>query len=308
MKALVKQELRRYAKWRHASMQKRSAPHVDKHAMVNALRTLGAVPGRTVMLHSSLKSLGYVPGGAPAVIAALREAVGAEGTLVVPTYYQPGGTILATCRLENYYFDARCHGTGLGAIPSAFLRLAGIERSIHPTHSVSALGPNARYITEAHHVAPSIFGPGSPWHRCLELDALILGLGVSMGPVTFYHLVEDLEGDRFPLPVRMKDVYALPCRDLAGKEIVVPVRPLDPEFAKRRIDAPSREDLRAYFWREFSNTGRIQAAKVGDAWSWSIAAQSFYEHLEALMHAGITIYSTPEELARRPLANERRAS
>src|SRR5260221_13718575 len=107
------------------------------------------------------------------------------------------------CGIEGYFFDPRVHGTNLGALPAAFLKFQGVERSIHPTHSVSAVGPRARDVTEAHHLAPSIFGMGSPWQRCVELNAKILGLGVTMGPLTFYHVLEDMEGEEFPLPVRM---------------------------------------------------------------------------------------------------------
>lgn len=302
MKSLAKRELRRYQHWRNKAVLKTNSRHVGKEELILALRALGVVPGKTVMLHSSLKSIGYVPGGAPDVIKALCEAISPGGTLVVPTYYQPGGSILATCRMDGYYFDPVRHGTGLGALPEAFLRVPGIERSIHPTHSVSAVGPNAKYVTEAHHTAPSIFGVGSPWQRCLELDALVLGLGVSMGPVTFYHLLEDSVGDNFPLPVRMREVYVLTCRDWKGNEIRVPVRPLDPEYARRRIDTPGRGDLRDYFWNEFSGAGLLRAGMVGEARSWSIQARRFYAHLETLMREGITIYSTPEELARRPIS------
>jgi len=300
-KSIVKRMLRRIQQWRNVSHIKSTAPTITKQQMKADLDRLGLRPGDIVMLHSSLKSLGYVEGGSSVVIEALYEAISPGGTLIVPTYYQPGGTILATCKMEGYFFDPRIHGTGLGALPAAFLKFPGVERSIHPTHSVSAVGPKAKYVTEAHHLAPSIFGDGSPWQRCVELNGKILGLGVSMGPVTFYHLLEDMMADEFPLPVRMKEIYQLPCKDWLGRDIVVPVAPLDPEYARRRIDTPGRDDLRDYFWREFDAAGLLTVGKVGEAVSWFIHAQPFYDHLRQLMRAGITIYSTPEELGRRPV-------
>ena len=280
---------------------KASAPAVDMQRLVADLRTLGLDSGDTVFLHSSLKSIGYVEGGAKTVLQALFEAISPGGTLIVPTYYMPGGTILATCREAAYVFDPSKHGTHMGALPAAFLKFPGVERSLHPTHSVSALGKHAKYVTGTHHLAPSIFGPGSPWERCLALNGKVLGLGVSMGPVTFYHLLEDTVLDQFPLPARSRETYRLSCRDRDGTLRAVPVTPLDPFYAQRRIDTEARHDLRDYFWREFDQAGLLTAGKVGEARAWFIRARDFYDHLLELMKQGITIYSTADELARRPL-------
>lgn len=277
----------------------RAAPHVDRESLAADLTALGIARGDSVFLHSSLKSLGFVEGGPNAVLEALLDVLGPDGTLVVPTYYQPGGTIYQTCKLPDYVFDPTVHGTGLGALPSAFLKLPGVCRSLHPTHSVSAIGPKAAYVTDSHHVAPSVFGLDSPWERFLRLDGKVLGLGISMGPVTFYHMLEDLVGDAFPLPVRMKETHPLRCRERSGNIVIVRVVPLDPEFMPRRIDNPARGDLREYFWREFSGAGLLSTGRVGESMSWFIGAQAFYNHLEALMREGITIYATPKELAKR---------
>jgi aminoglycoside N3'-acetyltransferase len=277
---------------------------ITKRTLRAGLESLGIEAGDALMLHSSLKSIGYVDGGPRTVLEALVEAVGPGGTLVVPTYWLPGGTILATCKLDGYVFDPRKDGSSLGRLPSEFLRFEGIARSIHPTHSVSAIGRHAHEVVDSHHVAPSIFGAGSPWDRCHAINAKVIGLGISMGPVTFYHMLEDRLLDRFPLPVRMAETYRLRCVDWQGHAIEVPVVPLDPHFMHQRIDAPGRDDLRDYFREEFDARRLLQWGEVGDAKSWAIPARDFYAHLEALVDEGITIYSTPEQLARRPIRPE----
>lgn len=283
-------------------------PVVTRAKLVADLRGLGLVPGDIVFVHSSLKSLGYVEGGPRAVWEALLEVVSPAGTVIVPTYYMSGGTIYSTCQDKDYCFDPRRHGTGLGALPAAFLELPEVKRSIHPTHSVSAIGKHAGYVTEAHHLAPSIFGRGSPWQRCHELDGKVLGLGISMGPVTFYHLLEDSVLDAFPLPVRMRETFRLRCLDWDGQPLEVPVAPLDPAFMTRRIDHKSRDDLREYFWRDFELAGLLQAGRVGESRSWFVGSRRFYSHLLALMNEGITIYTLPEELAARPPGGRPRGS
>ena len=56
-----------------------------KQDMLDAFKKLGMQQGMTVMVHSSLSSLGYVCGGAQTVIRALLETVTREGTIVMAT-------------------------------------------------------------------------------------------------------------------------------------------------------------------------------------------------------------------------------
>ena len=292
--------------WRRtasARQVRHSAHHVTRAEMAAGLARLGIAQGDTLFIHSSLKSLGYVEGGAPAVIRALQDAVGPQGTLLLPTYYLPGGTVRATCAMPDYVFDPRRHGTHMGRLPEAFLASANVRRSIHPTHSVSAWGRHAADLTEAHHRAPSIFGMDSPWQRFIGCDqAKVLGLGISMGPVTFYHALEDAMGDAFPVPVWEDDTKLLACLDHAGRRWDVPVRPFDAAVAQRRIDQPGRSDLRDYFHREFDAAGLRVNWQVGDAASWLIPAQAFYDHLLRLAHDNVTIYASAAQLAARPVS------
>ena len=293
------------AAWRRAGNARHvrhSAPHVTRAGLTADLARLGIAQGDTLFVHSSLKSLGYVEGGALAVVHALQDAVGPQGTLLLPTYYLPGGTVRAACATPGYVFDARRHGTHMGRLPEAFLASGNIQRSIHPTHSVSAWGRHAAWLTEGHHRAPSIFGAGSPWQRFLGCqNAKVLGLGISMGPVTFYHALEDAMGDAFPVPVWEGPTALLACLDHDGKRWDVPVRPFDPAVAQRRIDQPDRGDLRDYFEREFDAAGLRVNGQVGDAASWCIPAQAFFEHLGQLASEHVTIYASAAQLAARPI-------
>jgi aminoglycoside N3'-acetyltransferase len=291
--------------WRRtasARQVRHGARHVTRAGLAADLARLGIAHGDTLFVHSSLKSLGYVEGGAAAVVHALQDAVGPHGTLLLPTYYLPGGTVRATCDMKDYVFDPRRHGTHMGRLPEAFLASGNIHRSLHPTHSVSAWGRHAAALTEAHHRAPSIFGMDSPWQRFIGCDqAKVLGLGISMGPVTFYHALEDAMGDAFPVPVWEGDTKLLACLDHAGQRWDVPVRPFAPAIAQRRIDQPGRGDLRDYFAREFDAAGLRVNGLVGDAASWCIPAQAFYDHLGRLVSENVTIYASAAELAARPV-------
>jgi len=302
LKTLVKGVLERVRRRRNEHQIRQSGRRVTRAELARDLAQLGIARGDTLFVHSSLKSLGYVEGGAAAVVGALQDAVGPEGTLLVPTYYLPAGTVKATCEMAGYVFDPNSHGTNMGRLPETFLAGTASHRSVHPTHSVSAWGRHAQYLTEAHHQAPSIFGHGSPWQRFVGIEgAKVLGLGVSMGPVTFYHVLEDALGDAFPVPVWEARSYRLACLDRQGQPCEVPVRPFARAVSAQRIDYPGRTDLRDYFREEFERAGLRVNGKVGDAQAWFIPAQAFFDHLQHLAAENITIYSTPEQLAARPL-------
>ncbi|WP_049661293.1 AAC(3) family N-acetyltransferase, partial [Kitasatospora sp. MY 5-36] len=54
--------------------------------LVEGWRRVGVREGMALIVHSSLSSLGRVEGGAAAVVAGLREAVGPGGTVAVPAF------------------------------------------------------------------------------------------------------------------------------------------------------------------------------------------------------------------------------
>ena len=58
---------------------------VIKQDFIEAFGKLGLEKGQNIIVHTSLKSLGYVCGGAQTVIESLLETVGSEGTIMMPT-------------------------------------------------------------------------------------------------------------------------------------------------------------------------------------------------------------------------------
>ncbi len=301
LRSLARKVLERIRRRRRAGEIRRSAPAISRDRLVRDFRAIGLGPGDAVLVHSSLKAIGYVEGGPRTVIEAMVEAVAPGGTVVFPTYTVVGGSILETCRIPDYVFDPKALGTRLSRLPEELLKFPGVERSLHPTHSVGALGAQARLLTEDHHLAESTFGKGSPWDKLIRIGGKVMGIGIPMAPGGLYHPLEDLMGDEFPLPVRMRETHRLRCRHPSGELVEVPVVPLDPAFLPRRIDHPSRGDLRDYFWREFSRIGLLRVGSIGEARTWWMPAREYFDHLVQLMREGITIYATPADLARRPI-------
>jgi aminoglycoside 3-N-acetyltransferase len=82
-------------------------PKFGRTELAEGFRNLGLVPGDTVFVHSSLKSLGYVDGGPIAVFEGLWDVIGPDGTMIVPTYYLPGGTIANAAKQDELRLRSR---------------------------------------------------------------------------------------------------------------------------------------------------------------------------------------------------------
>ena len=58
---------------------------IIKQELINDFIKIGLEKGDVVIVHTSLKKIGYVCGGAQTVIEALIDVVGLEGTIMMPT-------------------------------------------------------------------------------------------------------------------------------------------------------------------------------------------------------------------------------
>lgn len=153
--------------------------------LVNDLHKLGLNKGDTVIVHSSLKSMGTVEGGADTVIDAIIEAVGEEGTVLFPALsFSPCCSTLK--------FDIRNTPCCVGHIPETFRKREGVIRSFHPSHSVCAYGKLAKELTQDHIKDNTPVGKNSPYRKLTEVGGKILMLGCGLRPNTFMHGVEEV--------------------------------------------------------------------------------------------------------------------
>jgi aminoglycoside N3'-acetyltransferase len=157
--------------------------------LLTGLRSLGLQAGMGVVVHSSLRSFGHIPGGAPFVISTLMEVLTEEGTILMPSFnhnriIEPGW--------DGYYHPGKT-STINGIIPDTFWRMPGVLRSLDPTHAVAAWGKHAARYTRNHHRTLTM-SPDSPLGLLGSADGYGLLIGVGYAANTYHHVVETSTG------------------------------------------------------------------------------------------------------------------
>ena len=153
---------------------------VTQKDIERGLQELGLRSGDTVVVHSSLSSFGKVAGGAETLVDALLAVLGADGTLVVPTFTYALGV-----------FDPRETPSAAGNVTEAVRNRPNAIRSLHPSHSVTAIGRLAKAVTERHEKAHP-FGRGSALFKVLQANGKILQLGTNQTTNSMVHVAEEI--------------------------------------------------------------------------------------------------------------------
>lgn len=178
-------------------------------------RALGIRPGDAILVHSSLRSFGRVEGGADAVIDGILEALGPEGTLLVPTL--TGHPELSP---ENPpHVDLRTAPCWVGRIPETVRQRPEAIRSVHPTHSCAGIGQRAAELTRSHYISPTPCGVTSPYFRLALAGGSIVMIGCDLSTCTTCHTVEELANVDFHLQRRVAHGS---CIDQQGTRVETP--------------------------------------------------------------------------------------
>jgi aminoglycoside 3-N-acetyltransferase len=180
-------------------MSPKAALIVTKADLKLAFSSLGLARGDAVVFHTSLSAFGYIDGGADALIDAILETVLPEGTALAPTltYAREHGPE------HPPVFDVRITPSVTGRTPEVFRKRPGAVRSLHPTHSLTAIGTRAVEYTRGHEDSASPCDAKSPFGTLArDPHGRILMLGVTLASCTFFHYCEETAAVPYQLQPR----------------------------------------------------------------------------------------------------------
>ncbi len=233
--------------------------------MADALRASGVRQGDVVFSHSNVGYFGIPDGGISranlfdTIYGAFTDALGPEGTLVVPTftYSFPRGEL----------FDLDSTPSTCGVFTEMIRNLPEARRSEDPIFSVAAVGPHADALTEG--VSFECFGPDSFWHRFLEHDGLISNLNFDAGS-TFLHYVEK----RLDVPYRYDKLF------VGDLSTATESRPAAVVFFVHDLSNPDTEPSFEAFDRLSRERGIVKSEDVGRGSVVSLRGADVYALLE----------------------------
>ena len=258
-----------------------------KQQLMMQLKEMGIRKTDALLVHSSMKSLGKVEGGADTLIDALQESV-SEGLLLMPAH------TWKQMSEEHSFFDPETEPVCVGIVPELFRKRPGVVRSLHPTHSMSVYGKGAEEYIEGEEKLNTPCGPGGCWSRLKDIRAKILLIGVTHTRNTFIHGIEEA----YDVPERFTEhpvKFQVKHPDGSVKEVNM--------YRHFNTKEPHISETYDKMYRGYEVTGAAQRVRLGDAECVLCDAERLFavtgQILEKEVNCFIDRETIPEEWYRR---------
>ena len=219
---------------------------VTKQDIFAFLKEMGITKSDTVLVHSSMRSLGGVEGGCDGLIDAFKEYL-SDGLFIVPahTWDRVGS--------NAPQFNVKTTMPCTGALCTVAVGREDGVRSLHPTHSVVAFGERAEEFVKGEENAHTPTPTGGVWDRLYDEKAKILLIGIGHERNTYLHAVEE----RLDLPDCISESFFE--AEITDKNGKVYKTKIHPHCGGRRSEKfRNYKPALDYF-------GAVQYGKLGDA-------------------------------------------
>lgn len=226
----------------------------DAGRFAQTLRSLGLKRGDVLMVHASMRAHSGYSGTPAQMVSALKDILGSQGLLVMPSMTYSDSTKAFLLRGE--LFRGRTSPSHMGLLTEVFRRGKDVRRSLNPAHPLLAWGARADEFVAGHEFASRSFGDDSPFQRLLDLHAKILCIDASPEAVTFTHFLEDRHRFRLPFPLYESEPIEGRVVDANGETWVVPIYVLSDESRRRR-----HEEM---LWHDAQREFIVQRKRVGN--------------------------------------------
>ena len=292
IKGLIPSKLLNFLRDKRADQRRRKFQKAMKKERIEVtgdeikakLKELCIKPGDLVIVHSAMSQIGYIIGGADTIIDSFLEVLTEEGTLLMPCYPFRGAMI--EYMKSDEMFNIKNSPSYMGRLTEVFRNRPNCIRSMHPTHSVCALGKKAEWFTSGHEKSGSPAGKDSPFEKLVQNRGKIVCFGSPLAHVTSYHVVEDKV--KFPIPVYMENLYSKDVITADKEKITVSTKVHDPKISKTRIDNNKR--VESQIEKILLENGVLKKYKLGRGTIMVMDAFELESSLERMLENKITIY------------------
>lgn len=222
-----------------------------KEQILSQLNSLQVSSGRPVIIHTSMRAVGEVEGGAKTLLDALIERFTCnDGLLIVPTH-----TWANFEDEKDIILDKTALTTCTGALSNVALNDKRSVRSLNPTHSVAVFGNKKEQFARLDDNVNTPCSPSGCYGKIIDSDGYVLLIGVGQEKNTLLHCVEE--------------ILDIPCR-LSLSPVKMAIRELDGTITYRDFHFMTEEkgDVSLNFpkyERAFRYHGAITDGKIGNA-------------------------------------------
>jgi aminoglycoside 3-N-acetyltransferase len=241
---------------------------ISKTGVTDFFKNAGVAKGDTVFLHSDAFVTAELEGKdinekAEVLFAGILDAIGEEGTLVVPTF-----TYSAT---KGEVYNVEETKSDVGLLTEIFRKRPGVIRTLNPVFSVAVTGAGAKAFADA--AIDDSFGENTSFGLLYQLNAWIITLGCSLDRVTFIHYVDQMA------KVDYRYFKTFPATIVNGSEMIQE----DFRYLVRDLNRKTSvqlDDLR----NRLRTEGLLSTAEMGRALLMSVRAKDFFNTAVEMIH------------------------
>jgi len=236
-----------------------------KQDLLSDLAKMNIDPKATLMIHIAYKAIGEVEGRGNTVLDALSEYM-QPGLLVLPSHTWRNVNVK-----DNPVMDVLHTPSCVGVLTELFRKRDGVHRSLHPTHSLAALGTGAESFVSGEENIQTPCAKGGAYYKLWEHDAQILLIGVNFARNTFIHGIEEWDNAEGTISKEKSDLYVI---NHQGNRLYTP------QF---RHCAPRGSDTFPKLEAPALHSGILSFGKFGDASTRLMRAKPLREMLASLL-------------------------
>jgi aminoglycoside 3-N-acetyltransferase len=173
-----------------------------KQNLLDNMAAMNIDPHGALMVHLSYKAIGEVENRAETVLDALIQYM-KDGLLVLPSHSW------SNVNKDNPVMDVLYTPACVGICTELFRLRPGVWRSLHPTHSVAALGEDAQRFISGEEKIQTPCGKNGVYYKLWEKDAQILLIGANFTSNTLIHGIEEWDGATGAVSKEKTDLYVI---------------------------------------------------------------------------------------------------